>query len=289
MRIPKFWEVAEGSSPGPGGEPLFRRMWGWSMSSATEALDVAHDRLRSALANIRSGTRLGGYYPRVPLREPILHEVFADGEQALVVTRNRYGAEVLNTDRVLIADVDLPELEGSTGGLLRRLFRRPAADTDPQAEPPVVVERLATIADWARLHPSLGVIVYRTASGLRVFVTGVAEPASSAQGEQILMELGTDPIYRELCRTHGTFRARLTPKPWRLPRIKAPSGGRWPYQTLDAEDQFLRWLATYDAARGGYAVCRRLASHGPAPSTLEAQIIQLHDDRTGTSADLPLA
>jgi hypothetical protein len=291
VRVPKFWEVAEGSSPGPDGEPLFRRMWGWSTSSATEALDVAHDRLRSALANIRSGTRLGGYYPRVPLREPILDEVLADGEQALVVTRNRYGAEVLNTDGVLIADVDLPELEGPTGGVLRRLFRRSTPDADPTAptaEPPVVVERLAVLAEWARAHPGLGVIAYRTASGLRVFVTGVAEPASSAQGEQILTELGADPIYRELCRVHGTFRARLTPKPWRLPRMKAPSG-RWPYQTYEAKDQFLRWLAEYDAARRAYAVCRRLSSHGPAPSTLEAQIIQLHDDRTRTTANLPLA
>jgi hypothetical protein len=121
-----------------------------------------------------------------------------------------------------------------------------------------------------------------------VFVTGVEEPASSAHGEQILVELGTDPIYRELCRTHGTFRARLTPKPWRLARMKAPRE-RWPFQTYEAEGRFQRWLANYDAASRAHAVCRRLASHGPAPSTLEAQIIQLHDDRTGTTTGLPLA
>jgi hypothetical protein len=288
MRIPKFWEVAEGSVTGPDGEPLFRRVWGWSASSAAEALDVAHDRLRSALANIRSGTRQGGYYPRVPLREPILDEVFADGEQLLVVTRNRYGAEILNTDRVLIADVDLPELEGTTGGLFRRLFRRSTPEADQPTEPPVVVERLAVLADWARAHPDLGVIAYRTASGLRIFVTGVAEPATSYEGAQILTDLGTDPIYRELCRTHGTFRARLTPKPWRLPRLKAPRD-RWPFQTYEAEDRFQRWLANYDAASRGYAVCRRLAAHGPAPSTLETQLIRRHDDRTRATASLPLA
>lgn len=287
MRIPRFWAMAEGSGTGPDGTRLFRHAWGWSMSSATEALAVAHEQLRSALATIRSGTKVGGYYPRTPLRESILDEFLVDDDQVFAVTRNRYGAEVLNTDRLLIADVDLPELERTTGGgVLRRMFRR--STPEPSTEPAPVVERLGTIAGWARDHPGLGVIVYRTASGLRVFVTGLAEPATSAQGEQILAELDADPIYRELCRSHGTFRARLTPKPWRLPRIKAPLGG-WPFPDYNAEFRFQRWLATYEAAAREYAVCRRLATHGPAPSTLEAQIIRLHDDRTRIDVALPLA
>jgi hypothetical protein len=232
---------------------------------------------------------VGGYYPRAPLREPILDELIVEGEQVMVITRNRYGAEVLNTDRVLIADIDLPELaEPAAGGLLRRMFRRSTPPTDPGAEPPPVLERLDTLADWAGAHPDLGVIVYRTASGLRVFVVGVAEPASSADADQILVELGTDQIYRELCRTHGTFRARLTPKPWRLPGLKAPLG-RWPYPPGRAERRFQRWLAEYETTARGYAVCRRLSTHGPAPSTVEGQIIERHNDRTGVSTSLPLA
>jgi hypothetical protein len=218
-----------------------------------------------------------------------LDELIVDGDQVLAVTRNRYGAEVLNTDRILIADIDLPELEArATGGLIRRLFRRQAAESDPSAEPPLVVERLGVLENWARANPGLGVIVYRTASGLRAFVTGVDEPATSSRGEQILAELGADPIYRELCRAHGTFRARLTPKPWRLPRLKAPRE-RWPFPPGPAEGRFQRWLAGYDAAARGFAVCRRLATHGPTPSGSEAQIIQLHDDRTRVNTALPLA
>jgi hypothetical protein len=288
MRIPRFWAAAEGSGYGPRGERVFRRVWGWSMSSTAEALVVARERLASALAS-RLGTRVHGYYPRTPVPEPILDELLIDEEQVLVVTRNRYGAEVLNTDRLLIADIDLTGLgESTSGGLLRRLFRRDTARADPQAEPTPVVERLATLTDWARANPSLGVIVYRTASGLRVFVTGVDEPATSHHGAHILVELGADPIYRELCRTHGTFRARLTPKPWRLPGTKAQPGS-WPFADDRAERRFQRWLAGYEAAAQGYAVCRRLATHGPPPSTLEAQLIQRHDDRTGVHAPLPLA
>jgi len=280
--------VVEGSDTGLHGERRFRRAWGWSLSSAADALAVAQEQLRSALATVRSGARSGGYYPRKPLREPILDERLVDGEQAIVVTRNRYGAEILNTDRLLIADIDLPELERRTArGILRRLFRRTTADADG-AEPAAVVERLATLANWATAHPGLGVIVYRTASGLRVFVTGVAEPATSPQGEQILAELEADPIYRELCRANGTFRARLTPKPWRLPGMKAPRD-RWPFADADADHHFERWLAAYGAAARDYAVCRRLAAHGPAPSGWEAQVIHLHDDRTRASTPLPLA
>lgn len=289
MRIPRFWAVVEGSGTGPRGERLFRRMWGWSMSSVADARAVAYEQLRNALANIRSGVRPGGYYPRAPLREPILDELIVDGEQALVVTRNRYGAQILNTDRILIADIDLPELpEPAAGAGLRRIFRRSSPAPDPATEPAPVVERLGALANWAGANPGLGVIVFRTASGLRVFVTGLIEPASSAQGEHILAELGADPIYCELCRTHGTFRARLTPKPWRLPGMKAPSG-RWPYEDARAERHFQQWLAKYEVAARGYAVCRWLAVHGPASSTLEEQIIQLHDDRTRARVPLPLA
>jgi hypothetical protein len=288
MRIPRFWVVVEGSGLGPRGERLFRRAWGWSMSSVAEARAVASEQLRNALASIRTGTRVGGYYPRAPLREPILDELIVDGEQALVVTRNRYGAEVLNTDRILIADIDVPELQRRAGGdVLRRLLRRPP-DQEQTAEPAAVVKRLATLASWADANPGLGVSTYRTASGLRVFVTGVVAPAASAQGQDILTELGADPIYRELCRAHGTFRARLTPKPWRLPRMRGPHG-RWPYEEGRAERRFQQWLTEYEAAARGYAVCRRLLSRGPAPSTLEAQIIRLHDDRTRVGESLPLA
>jgi len=259
------------------------------MSSTADALDVAHEQLRSALSRVGLGPRVGGYYPRTPLREPILDELLLDGEQAVAVTRNRYGAEVLNTDRLLIADVDLPETyERPSGGLLRRLFGRRTGDPGQSGEPPSVRERLAAIGSWAGDNPTLGVTVYRTASGLRVFVSGVEEPTSSARGGQILAELGADPIYRELCRAHGTFRARLTPKPWRLPGIAAPRQ-RWPYPDATAERRFQRWLAGYEAAARGYAVCRLLAVHGPAPSTVDERILRLHDERTGVHTTLPLA
>jgi len=281
MRIPRFWAVV-GSDADRQGRPLIRRAWGWSMSSAAEALNVARERLAVALTlNARSGQ--SGYYPRVPLREPILGEHLVDGEQAYAVTRNRYGVEVLNTDRLLISDIDLRDLDEDRFSFFGR--RKPPPDT--LIDPPSVVKRQEKVAQWAAAHPDLGVIVYRTFSGLRVFVTGFDDPISEA-GMQVLKELGTDRIYRELCRTHGTFRARLTPKPWRLPRMRAPQG-IWPFVTEGHERRFNRWLASYEEAVRGYAVCRRLATHGPDPSPFAAEIIRLHDERTRVGVALPLA
>lgn len=300
MQVPRFWATAGGSVRGADGRRYLRDAWGWSMSSAAEALEVAQQRVQALLADPRPTRSPGGYYPRVPLREMILDEVLIEGEQALVITRNRYGAEILNTDRVLIADIDLPELADEAepvagGGLLSRLFGHTAPERErehvgaPQ-EPPAVLQQLDMVADWAGARPELGVIVYRTASGLRVFVTGVAEPTTS-EGERILADLGADPLYRELCRTHGTFRARLTPKPWRLSLMRGPGYAwyRWPFASRWAEREYRRWLDRYEAAADGYAVCRLLASHGPAPSEFEARIIQRHDERTGALSPFPLA
>jgi hypothetical protein len=70
--------------------------------------------------------------------------------------------------------------------------------------------------------------------------------------------------------------------------MRAP-GDRWPFASGRVERRFQRWLADYEAAARDYAVCRRLAAHGNAASTMEARIIQLHDERTKVSTRLPLA
>src|SRR5699024_8216356 len=51
----------------------------------------------------------GEYYPDRRRPEELLEEIFSpEGALIAAITRNRYGAAVLNTDAMLIADVDLP-------------------------------------------------------------------------------------------------------------------------------------------------------------------------------------
>ncbi len=338
MELPQHWVTAEGFSPhlGSGGGML--TVWGWSSQSPSDAARVADERLAQALERVarEGGLPPGhGYYPRMPLREPVLEEVEAASGAVLgVVTRNRMGCEVLCTDLLFIADVDVPELadvtarggasgEGSgaaggggptrrrpgtgVGGFFRRLLSgEPAptpmtpsdaaddkgADAVPASPRPggtSVAECLACEPVWefARRHPELGVRVYRTAAGLRVIVTGVAASPGSDRARALLTELGSDPLYVELCATHDSYRARLTPKPFRVGARALPVS--WPYADDGARGRFEEWVSQYDGRSSGHAVCRLVSVSGPEPGPDESRLVGLHDTRCRVGERLPLA
>ncbi|PKW27616.1 hypothetical protein [Phycicoccus duodecadis] len=357
MEIPQHWVRVEGFSPhlGERGGPL--SVWGWSETSDQDAERVGRERLAETLARVEREGRLApghGYYPRTPLREPLLEEVGpveGAGGRLGVVTRNRMGCEVLCTESLLIADVDVEELAaeaqaqgrrgararasasargGGIGAFLRRaVLGRPdpapmtpgtqdAAGLDgpsPAGAPhgpgyhaypsdeggagvrvtptgperPSVAECLAAEPAWglARSHPELGVRVYRTAAGLRVVVTGADAPPTSARARDILTALGTDPLYLELCATHASYRARLTPKPFRVGMPALPV--RWPCADDAEERRWLRWVDEYERAAAAFAVCRLVSASGPVPSAAEQRLVELHDERSGVGARLPLA
>ena len=352
MEIPQHWVRVDGFSPhlGRHGGPI--SVWGWSTESDEDAERVGHERLAEVLARVEREGRLPatrGYYPRTPLREPVLEEVRADDGRLLgVVTRNRMGCEVLCTDLLLVADVDVPELaderpsarrratrstpgdrgRGVAGFIRRLVLGRP--DPTPQGssgedaagldepEPvggpgpgyeaypdlpgaggravtatgpggPSVAECLAAEPAWefARQHPELGVRVYRTAAGLRVVVTGAGVAPASEEARGILSALQSDPLYVELCATHGSYRARLTPKPFRIGRAALPVS--WPCDDDVAERSWLRWVDAYDAEREEFAVCRLVSASGPVPGPDEQRLVEVHDAATGVGERLPLA
>ncbi|MBM6402555.1 hypothetical protein [Phycicoccus sonneratiae] len=354
MDIPQHWVRVEGFSPhlGRSGGPV--SVWGWSTTSDEEARQVGEQRLADLLDRVAREGRLPatrGYYPRTPLREPVLEDVeSADGRRVGVVTRNRMGCEVLCTDVLFVADVDVPELadevppagEASAapaprsrgaGSFLRRLFlgrpdptpmapggedaagldapsapspapapdtgyeAYPADPTDPTGirvaatgpETPSVAECLAAEPVWefGRRHPELGVRVYRTAAGLRVLVTGVDAAPGSERAAQLLAELDSDPLYAELCATHGSYRARLTPKPFRVGRRALDVS--WPCADEAAERRWMRWVDRYESRTVEYATCRLISASGPVPGPDEQRLVELHDERTGVGVRLPLA
>lgn len=354
MELPQHWVKVEGFAPrlGRAGAPI--AVWGWSTESDEDARRVGEQRLAETLARIEREGRLApghGYYPRTPLREPVLEEVEADdGRRIGVQTRNRMGCEVLCTDVLFVADVDVPELADEAappgeaspaparrsrggGSFLRRVFlgrpdptpsgsggedaagldapsapspppapdtgyeAYPADPTDPSGvrvaatgpETPSVAECLAAEPVWefGRRHPELGVRVYRTAAGLRVLVTGADAPPSSDRARQLLTELGSDPLYVELCATHDSYRARLTPKPFRV-GVRALDA-RWPCADDAEERRWLRWVDEYEARVPGFATCRLISASGPVPGPEEQRLVEVHDEATRVGHRLPLA
>lgn len=285
--FPRHWDVAEDRVQDPNGRTFRLRIWGWSTSSAGQAAIAARRRLAEVAQKVRSGQPLGqGYYHRNPLREEVLREIrSAEGDLIGLISRNSYGAEILNTDRILIADVDDPSAgrPPRRGWSLGRLFRRGR----PAPEPAPTDPALSRIEEFARARTHLGVHVYQTAAGYRVLITGVHAPPDSAYAEEILAALASDPLYARLCAVHRNYRARLTPKPWRT-GLRALTV-QWPFTDPQQEQEAARWVDRYRQRSAEYTVCRLVRRASAAPSADEALLLQTHDQYVIGTPEQPLA
>lgn len=238
MHFPRFW--AKGTSDGA-------ICWRWSDTSQADAQQQADRRAGELAALLASGQRLDRYsYGDRPLREEILEQ-----QPGVAITRNLYGAVVLNAARVMFIDLDF---EGD-------------AKREPRA--------LDQLRRWTGQH-GLSVRAYRTAAGLRGLVTSATfDPKTSGA---LLREVGSDPLYVKLCEVQQSFRARLTPKPWRV--ALRPPRVRWPFEDAEVEREHRDWVARYDAASAGHAACRFVEAIGPGAVDAEvAPVLALHDQR----------
>lgn len=279
MKIPRYWFRARLPSA-RGGEATLTA-WGWSFDGPAEARQLAEERLARLVERVRSGEpipRAGYLYGDRPLREEIVEEhPSPDDGATMLVTRNSYGALILNTAGAMFVDVDLPPPPRQ--GLLARLFGKipPQDDT----------------VELARLRSRLEALpgrfrIYRTAAGWRVLATDRLYEPASAEAQAAMAKMGADPAYRQLCRVQESFRARLTPKPWRCGQSNPPS----PFPREDARDRarFERWLGRYGEACRDKATCRLVESVADEWITPQlAPVVDLHDARTRASEALPLA
>lgn len=302
--IPPYWHKHEEAVPLGEGRTYLMVITGSSHISQEDAERDARERLAQLLASGFPDDRAprDWYYPARRLPEELLEEIpGGDGEPIAAITRNRYGAEILNTDALLITDVDLfgddpqpARASEKRPGLLRRLFgggsTAPPDAASPsasgtQARREQARERTETmIAEFAQRNPQLGVRSYRTRNGSRVLITGADAPPDSQHALRMMSELTSDKLYMTLCRVQGNYRARLTPKPWRIG--VAPAQGHGPGRMgigLDPE-----WVRGYDTASQQYGVCELVSAVGPAPTADEQRVIDLHDAAT-LRAGLPLA
>lgn len=267
MFIPRFWfRVADGS----------RTSLGWSDASAFEAEKLARSRW-AKLAELGDDATPSDwdYYPSTPVKEEILEtpRPLASGSGAALITRNRAGVEVLNTDRVAFVDIDLRSNRASLLSSIGGLFGRKSAKSDEGES-----AALARVAAWADAS-SVRLRAYRTAGGLRLIrMDRLIEPDGD-ECAAMFEALGADPLYGRLCRVQKSFRARLTPKPHRIGCSAAP--GSHPRTDPEMVQAFANWLADYEQARAGLAVAAFIAEYGSAQSESIPQVIAaLHDRRT---------
>jgi hypothetical protein len=289
MNIPKFWASAEVNARKRTGEVIPVKKWDWSNHGTSDAERKAWQSVEAAAARVAAGEPFPDrsfYYAEQPLREEIVKELPDAQGQAAIITRNSYGCLVLNTAKVMFIDIDLPAQKPSqpSSGLLSRLFGKPKAAPVASAE----ATALAQVKSYADFNANWSFRAYRTASGLRLMATHDVFDPDSPLTLKTMEALGSDPLYVKLCRSQKSFRARLTPKPWRV-GLQNPKL-HFPYPAEEASS-VSAWCATYSQRSAPFATCAFLSSFGSDMICAEArQVIEEHDRETkANQAGLALA
>jgi hypothetical protein len=293
MKLAKFWTRQAGEARDSNGEVIRVLARGWSNESLQAAAEVARQIASTAaqrLATDFSDRKQYGYGDR-PLPEPVVRE-FRDTTETpnAVITRNVYGALVMNARDLMFVDIDRENVQPVAAiaqnlmSSVFSLFSKPAAQ--PAPPPPQAGDGVVEGIQKVAARNGLVVRVYKTAAGYRAMVVNAGFDASSARSEELLKEFGADPLYVRLCKMQQSFRARLTPKPWRC-EIGTPPVS-FPFETADAEARFQQWVRQYTAKSAGYATCKFLASSG-TPHEAFSELVAYHDSETKAGSGLPLA
>lgn len=311
MIVPRYWSEATQRTRHAGRSFTLKR-FGWSDVSEQAAQAHARERVQAALSTLQAEGDVRRVDHKIayngaeglPIREEVVEQ---HGD--VVISRNSYGALCLNTPDVLFADVDFDSRPGRGlslmvfaavlgvslllamltgmgwllalgtvvallgGGLvarrLRALWVRLRGGVEALA--------LARIAAVVQRHPELNLRIYRTPLGLRVLAMNATYAPASDKAQALLAELGSDPVYARMCRNQQCFRARVSPKPWRIGIERMTVTGSWPVkpERLAARRA---WVAAYERQALAYAACRFVTEMGSRQVTPRAeQVRRLHD------------
>lgn len=325
MIVPKFWAEARLQHREPGRQVTVRR-FGWSDASEAEAQSHADARAAEAMQRVLSGEKLRRRDPKVPYNGaegvPIREEIVGQHGH-VVITRNSYGALCLNTPDVLFADVDFDRRPPASLGcgmgvlllagiiwidwkngfqwrwlgfaLLASIFGFALASVVNWCAIQIAggAERLALrrIRRFSKAHPNWRLRVYRTPAGFRVLAVHRTFSPTEPEAGEFFRALGTDPLYVQMCTRQQCFRARVSPKPWRigiLAHLK-PRPGVWPVKE-EALPKRREWVLAYEAKAAAYASCRFELDLGIGDVHETPRVVQrIHDELCRAESGLPLA
>jgi hypothetical protein len=140
-------------------------------------------------------------------------------------------------------------------------------------------------------HPDWHLRLYRTPGGYRLLAMHCTFSPDDPAVTKCFQTLGVDPIYTRMCRNQQCFRARLSPKPWRIGIIDhmKPRPGYWPVNPERLPERS-RWIEAYETKAQGYASCRFVEALGSDVVDSTAQAIQvIHDEFCRATSGLPIA
>lgn len=327
MIVPEYWAEARRHERTRERQVTVRR-FGWSDESQEAAQRHAEERVEAAFRRVLQGEELPRREPKVPYNGadgvPIREQI-VERHGETVITRNSYGARCLNTPDVLFADVDFRR-EAAIGPIVLMFAVLVAGavaakivagfGTGPLlglivvagiASAPLATGllRLTTalrggqealalrrIHRFAAAHPDWHLRVYRTPAGFRVLAMHKTFEPRGPEAAGCFDALRVDPVYARMCKVQNCFRARVSPKPWRVgvPHHMKPRPGVWPVNPERLPDR-QRWIDGYEARARGYASCRFVEQLGPASMTdaRARAVCALHDRLCRSDSGDPIA
>lgn len=314
--VPRYWAQAKKTwkTPAPGRTQTTLQRWGWSFVSQAEAEQHAQIRLEEAYRQYTAPERPKSFFrfePKVPYNGaqgvPIREEILEEREVG-VITRNSYGAECLNTEHVMILDFDEDHITWQNKNRLRvfQLFFVAIA--------PFVMMSTVSFSAWAgwaigawlvsglirtlmwkiyvasqggtmqvvlrrlqQAYPSFRWRVYQTPNGWRAIETSTIHDPSSRLTQDLMSDMQVDPLYQRMCKHQRCFRARLTPKPWRMgmDRMKRMI---WPVENAERFEERTAWVEAYNETRKTYAACAYLTGDLPQHEAI-LEVVAWHDEK----------
>jgi len=144
---------------------------------------------------------------------------------------------------------------------------------------------VAQIEEVVAQRPDLGFRLYKTQMGFRLIATDKRHGPASRATIDLMQRLGSDPLYVKLCEKQECFRARISPKPWRIGQGRPPV--RYPDEKTQAS--YDAWCGDYDRRAQEYATCRFVRHLGaPAADAEIDALVRLHDKYCQAASDKEL-
>ena len=245
--------------------------YGGSNFSDQDALANAHKKIQAIKDVISGKTNFLDY--EIDIREELVYKL----NEQNIITRNRYGALVLNTTDILFIDIDSPK------NTFIRFIKWIFNSTDHLTPKALMLEDIQQEI-YRNKYRNYAFRVYETFKGYRIAVSGAHFDPTSKLSHQILSDFNSDYLYKLLCKKQECYRARLTPKPLRINYKDLKSN--FPHQSQFELERLQNWVKIYDEKSEKYASCKFIFE---LRKFQDQSIIGLHDKITNALINKPLA
>lgn len=267
MKIFKFWSLEKDK---PFIETLKTNVpiscWGGSNNSIEDSQLEARKKIALIVQKLNGRQQKEDDYV-VEIREEIFEEI----DKKNIITRNRYGALVLNCEELIFIDVDQAKKS------FFDMFNIFKSKDEKQ-------QMLEQIISMAKKWSGLNFRIYETKNGFRIIVANTLLKVSDEKVKKLFEDFNCDKLYSSLCFRQECYRARITPKPKYIKQRQKRFF--FPITSQEEKEKQEQWLEKYNEKSKKFSTCHLIKEIGPRVKL--NPIIEIHDRYTRTRERLPL-